>query len=69
MKEEIVKQKSFAFALWVVKLATYLQCEREVKLSTWAFGTICPEQSPKRIIHIQSHERGVFGIWYIPCPK
>jgi hypothetical protein len=34
MKENVVKQKSFAFALRVVKLAKYLQGEKEVRLST-----------------------------------
>jgi hypothetical protein len=29
MKENVVKQKSFAFALRVVKLATYLQDEQK----------------------------------------
>jgi hypothetical protein len=33
MKEQGVKQKSFAFTLWVVKLAKYLQGEQEVRLS------------------------------------
>jgi hypothetical protein len=35
MKENVVQQKSFAFALWVVKLVTYLQGEqKEFVLST-----------------------------------
>jgi len=38
MKEHVVKQKSFAFALWVVKLVKYLQGEKEFVLSKWAFG-------------------------------
>jgi hypothetical protein len=33
MKENVVKQKSFAFALWVVKLVKYLQGEQEIMLS------------------------------------
>jgi hypothetical protein len=63
MKENVVKQKSFAFALRVVKLAKYLQGEKEVRLSTQACGIICPEQSPKRIIHIQSP--GEWGVRYV----
>jgi hypothetical protein len=29
MKENVVQQKSFAFALWAVKLAMYLQGEQK----------------------------------------
>ena len=62
MKEHVVKQKSFAFALWVVKLVKYLQGEQEVRLSKQAFGTIFSEQNPKSIIHIQSP-----GEWGVRC--
>jgi hypothetical protein len=40
MKENGVKQKSLAFALWVVQLATYLQGEQKgFVLSTQTLGT------------------------------
>ena len=38
MKEHGVKQKSFAFALWVVKLAKDLQGEKAFVLSKYALG-------------------------------
>jgi hypothetical protein len=38
MKEHGVKQMSFAFALWVVKLAKYLQGEKAFVLSKYALG-------------------------------
>jgi hypothetical protein len=38
-KGRIIRMKAFTFALWVVKLATYLQGEKkEFALSKWAFG-------------------------------
>ena len=36
MKEHVVKQKSFAFALRVVKLAKYLQGDKAFVLSKYA---------------------------------
>jgi hypothetical protein len=38
MKEHGVKQTSFAFTLWVVKLAKYLQGEKVFVLSKYALG-------------------------------
>ena len=38
MKENVVKQKSFAFALRVVKLVKHLQGEKAFVLSKYALG-------------------------------
>jgi len=38
MKEYVVKQKSFAFTLWVVQLAKYLQGKKAFVLSKYALG-------------------------------
>ena len=38
MKEYVVKQNSFAFTLWVVKLAKSLQGEKAFVLSKYALG-------------------------------